>query len=105
MTHDQFEHDVCRISEEPSYAAGYRAGLAGGSTPQHYAILRDQVAWSDGWEAGATERAMRAETIADWISQERPRVTVSRRANNLQSGSNTGGASRDSESDELNPCL
>jgi hypothetical protein len=77
MTHDQFEQHLCGISEEPSYGAGYRAGLAGISTPRHYAVLLEQVAWGDGWQAGVTEGAMRAATIADWTSESRPRVTVS----------------------------
>ena len=51
MTQDRFEHHPSRMSDEPSYEAGYNAGLAGVPTPRHFDVLLEQVLWVDGWHA------------------------------------------------------
>ena len=45
------------MSDEPSYEAGYSAGLAGMPTPRHFDVLLEQVLWADGWHAGMAEAA------------------------------------------------
>lgn len=59
MEHDQFEHHPYGTSNEPSYEAGYQAGLAGMPTPRHFDVLLEQVLWADGWHAGLAEAARR----------------------------------------------
>ncbi len=62
MKHDQFQQHVVSTTDEPSYRAGFRAGLEGASTPQHFAVLLEQALWSDGWEAGSAEATRAAAT-------------------------------------------
>ena len=57
MTHDRVEHHPRWMSDEPSYEAGYSAGLAGMPTPRHFDVLLEQVLWADGWHAGMAEAA------------------------------------------------
>ena len=66
MTQDRFEHHPSRMSDEPSYEAGYNAGLAGVPTPRHFDVLLEQVLWADGWHAGMAEAARRTPLHHGW---------------------------------------
>jgi ribosome modulation factor len=59
MSHDEVEHHPRTMADEPSYEAGYRAGLAGEPTPLHFDVLLEQALWADGWHAGMAEAARR----------------------------------------------
>jgi ribosome modulation factor len=77
MTNDQFEVHVQRIARDPIYEDGYRAALDGRTTSRLYDTPLERGAWADGWLNGATEAIARGETIAEWLSLGRGKVTVS----------------------------
>ena len=54
MTQDQFEH-LRRMSTEPSYGVGYRAGLCGTLPPRCANSHLEPVAMADGWRVGLTK--------------------------------------------------